>query len=225
VLFAIDRAGLVGVDGATHSGNYDISYLRCLPNMTIMAPADESECRNMLFTAYQHKGPTAVRYPRGKGIGTLPSEDMLELEIGKSAQLLAGSRIAILMFGSLRKECEEAAIDLGATLVNMRFVKPLDETAILELSLNHEVLVTVEDNAIQGGAGSAVNECIMRHAVDIRVLNLGIPDRYIAHGTREDQLDECGLSAPEIVKQVSAYDGGKYCISLLTPVASASSSN
>ncbi len=225
VLFAIDRAGLVGADGATHSGNYDLSYLRCLPNMTIMAPADENECRNMLYTAYMHQGPTAVRYPRGKGIEVLPREDMLRLEIGKSAELLAGSSIALLMFGSLRNECEAAATDLNATLINMRFVKPLDVTAILELSLNHDLLVTIEDNAIQGGAGSAVNECIMQHAVDINVLNIGIPDRYIAHGTREDQLDECGLSAPQIIKQVNAYDNGRYCASPLTSVASASSSN
>ncbi len=225
VVFAIDRAGLVGADGSTHSGNYDLSYMRCVPNMVIMAPADENECRQMLYTAFQYDGPSAVRYPRGKGVGVLPERRMQALEIGKSAQLLQGNNIALLMFGSLRKECEVAATVLGATLINMRFVKPLDENIILQLSQQHLLLVTIEDNAIQGGAGSAVNEFIMNNASDVAVLNLGLPDKYIAHAEREDQLEESGLSAEQIVKQVNGYDGGRFSVNMLTPIPSSSFSS
>ncbi len=225
VVFAIDRAGLVGADGSTHSGNYDLSYMRCVPNMVIMAPADENECRQMLYTAFQYDGPSAVRYPRGKGVGVLPERRMQALEIGKSAQLLQGNNIALLMFGSLRKECEVAATVLGATLINMRFVKPLDENMILQLSQQHLLLVTVEDNAIQGGAGSAVNEFIMKSVSDVAVLNLGLPDEYIAHAEREDQLEESGLSAEQIVKQVNGYDGGRFSVNMLTPIPSSSFSS
>ncbi|MEE9352687.1 MAG: 1-deoxy-D-xylulose-5-phosphate synthase [Thiotrichaceae bacterium] len=225
VVFAIDRAGLVGTDGSTHSGNYDLSYLRCVPNMVVMVPADENECRQMLYTAFQHNGPTAVRYPRGKGIGVLPDQKMQALEMGKSVQLLSGVGIAILMFGSLQKECVSAAEELGATLINMRFVKPMDEAVILQLSKQYKLLVTVEDNAVQGGAGSAVNEFVMQNAVDIAVLNIGLPDRYIAHAEREDQLEACGLSANQIVKQVNDYDEGSYCVNPLASVPSVSVSN
>ncbi len=225
VVFAIDRAGLVGADGSTHSGNYDLSYLRCVPNMVVMVPADENECRQMLYTAFQHNGPTAVRYPRGKGIGVLPEQQMQALEMGKSVQLLSGSGIAILMFGSLQKECVSAAEELGATLINMRFVKPMDEAVILQLSKQYKLLVTVEDNAVKGGAGSAVNEFVMQNAVNIAVLNIGLPDHYIAHAEREDQLEACGLSVRQIVKKINGYDKGRYCVNPLASVPSVSVSN
>lgn len=225
VVFAIDRAGLVGADGATHSGNYDYSFLRCIPNMIIMAPADESECRNMLYTAFLQNSPTAVRYPRGKGTGIIPDKEMQALEVGQSAELISGSSIALLMFGSLRHACEEAATTLGATLINMRFIKPIDEAVILKLSESHDLLVTIEDNAIQGGAGSAVNEVVMQHATGIAVLNLGIPDHYIPHASQEDQLDECGLSAQKIIKQINHYANGRYCVNPLASIPSASQTN
>ncbi len=232
VMFAIDRAGLVGADGATHSGNYDISYLRCIPNMIVMAPADEQECRDMLYTGYCYQGPVAVRYPRGKGIGIQPAKSMQQIEIGRAIQLMTGkkgTRIVLLMFGSLRKECEAAAAELGAALVNMRFVKPLDETMIQQLCNDYELLVTVEDNAVQGGAGSAVNEVIMQAALSssvpaVALLNLGIPDRYIAHAEREEQLEDCGLSARQIIRQINRYDNGRYCAQPLAPIPSASHS-
>ena len=205
VVFAIDRAGLVGADGATHAGNYDLSYLRCIPNMIVMAPVDENECRQMLYTAYLQDTPTAVRYPRGKGVGIEPEAQMVALEIGKAALLREGGRIAILLFGSLLAPAQEAADSLGATLVNMRFVKPIDESMIIEISKTHDVIVTLEDNAIQGGAGSAVSECLARQGITIPVLHLGIPDDYIEHAEREAQLAEIGLSGEGIVKQITDF--------------------
>ena len=228
VTFAIDRAGLVGADGATHSGNYDISYLRCIPNMVVMVPADEQECRDMLYTAHCYEGPAAVRYPRGKGVGIKPQQQMQLLDIGKAKPLLqakAGVRIALLMFGSLRKECEAAAKELGATLINMRFVKPLDEAMIRQACEQCDLIVTVEDNAVQGGAGSAVNEMLMCLGLNtVAVLNLGIPDEYIAHAEREDQLEVCGLSSRQIVTQVKQLDHGRYCPNTLASIQSASHS-
>lgn len=215
VVFAIDRAGLVGSDGPTHSGNYDLSYLRCIPNMIIMAPADENECRHMLYTAFQQDGPSAVRYPRGKGVGIRPDQGMELLEIGKGVILREGSRksnkIAILLFGSLLNEALQAAEELDATLVNMRFVKPLDESLLLEMSESHELLVTLEDNAIQGGAGSAVNELSNRNSLKTPVFNLGIPDVYVEHADREQQLETIQLDAKGIVSQISHIEAGKYC--------------
>ena len=210
VVFAIDRAGLVGADGPTHSGNYDLSYLRCIPNMVVMAPSTENECRQMLFTAYQQNGPTAVRYPRGKGIGIEPQQQMKALQIGKGEVLREGQTIAILMFGSLLNEATYAAEELNATLVNMRFVKPIDEKLIDEIAASHDLLVTLEDNAIQGGAGSAVSEFLHKSDVSIPVLNLGIPDQYVEHATREEQLEEIQLDGAGIVKQVSEFNQGKY---------------
>jgi len=207
VVFAIDRAGLVGADGATHAGNYDLSYLRCIPNMTVMAPADENECRQMLYTAYLQDGPTAVRYPRGKGVGIEPDALMTAMEIGKAATLRSGGRVAILLFGSLLSSAQQAADTLDATLVNMRFVKPLDEAMILDVASSHDVIVTLEDNAIQGGAGSAVSESLARQGVSIPVLHLGIPDDYIEHAEREAQLAEIGLSAEGIIQQITAFSG------------------
>ncbi len=216
VVFAIDRAGLVGADGPTHSGNYDLSYLRCIPNMMVMAPSTEDECRQMLYTAYQQDGPTAVRYPRGKGIGMEPQQEMRQLPIGKGEVLRKGSSIAILMFGSLLEEATIAAQAFGATLVNMRFVKPIDEDLIRILSESHELFVTLEDNAIKGGAGSAVNEFLLEQDISIPVLNCGIPDEYVEHATREEQLEEIGLDGTGIVKQIGEFNQGKYSEHLKT---------
>ena len=210
VVFAIDRAGLVGADGPTHSGNYDLSYLRCIPNMIVMAPSTENECRQMLYTAYQQNGPTAVRYPRGKGIGIEPQQQMKALQIGRGEVLREGQTIAILMFGSLLNEATYAAEELNATLVNMRFVKPIDEKLIEEITTSHDLLVTLEDNAIQGGAGSAVNEFLHKSNITTPVLNLGIPDQYVEHATREEQLEEISLDGAGVVKQISEFNHGKY---------------
>ncbi|MCF6189261.1 MAG: 1-deoxy-D-xylulose-5-phosphate synthase [Cocleimonas sp.] len=203
VVFAIDRAGLVGSDGPTHSGNYDLSYLRCIPNMIVMAPTEENECRQMLYTAYQQDCPTAVRYPRGKGVGIEPQEEMVALEIGKGEIIREGTGIAILLFGSLLSEAMQAADELNATLVNMRFVKPIDEALIRTISASYQRIVTLEDNAIQGGAGSAVNEFLSKEDIQISTTNLGIPDCYIEHATREQQLEEINLTAAGIVRQVN----------------------
>ncbi len=212
VVFAIDRAGLVGSDGATHSGNYDLSYLRCIPNMVVMAPADENECRQMLYTAFQYgKGPTAVRYPRGKGVGIEPDATMQEILIGKGVYVREVSKsdadksVAILLFGSLLNEAQAAAMELDATLVNMRFVKPLDTSMIRDIAKTYGMIVTLEDNAIQGGAGSAVNEFILQESLNIPILNLGIPDTYVEHATREEQLEEIGLTSEAIVERVREY--------------------
>ncbi len=219
VVFAIDRAGLVGADGPTHSGNYDLSFLRCIPNMVVMAPADENECRQMLYTAFLQDGPTAVRYPRGKGIGLEPVSEMQALPIGKALKLRSGHSVAILLFGSLLAEAQVAAEELDATLVNMRFVKPLDKAMLRELAQSHDLLVTLEDNAIMGGAGSAVNEYLHEAGLAVDMLNLGLPDDYIDHAQREDQLAACGLDAAGIVRRVRSGPGGRIHIGLsLYPV-------
>ena len=210
VVFAIDRAGLVGADGPTHSGNYDLSYLRCIPNMIVMAPCDENECRQMLYTAFQQDGPTAVRYPRGKGIGIEPNIAMQAFEIGKGDMIREGSTIAILLFGSLLDEAIHTADRLNASLINMRFVKPLDVEMIKSLAESHELLVTLEDNAISGGAGSAVNEYLNSQAIQTPIINLGIPDKYIEHATREEQLDVIGLTGEQIVNTITKYNNSKY---------------
>lgn len=204
VVFAIDRAGMVGADGPTHSGNYDLSYLRCIPNMVVMTPTHENECRQMLYTAFQLDCPTAVRYPRGKGTGVLPQQEMTAIPLGCAEILREGqSGIALLLFGSLLGEAEEVAEALDATLVNMRFVKPLDQALLRELASQSELLVTLEDNAVQGGAGSAVNEFLLAEKQSVPMLNLGIPDRYIEHGLREEQLVDCGLDAPALIKKIN----------------------
>ena len=210
VVFAIDRAGLVGADGPTHSGNYDLTYLRCIPNMIVMAPSDENECRQMLFTAYQQDGPTAVRYPRGKGIGIEPLVKMQALEVGKGEVLRKGTKVAILLFGSLLNEAKYAAEAFDATLANMRFVKPIDESLIKKIAESHDLIITLEDNAINGGAGSAVNEFLNREGVQLPVINLGIPDEYVEHATREEQLEEIGLTGEEIVKTILEFKQGIY---------------
>lgn len=219
VVFAIDRAGLVGADGATHAGNYDLSYLRCIPNMIVMAPADENECRQMLYTAYLQDGPTAVRYPRGKGAGVEPSTDMVALPIGKAQSLRQGARIVIMLFGSLLTMATEAADKLDATLINMRFVKPMDEAMIEAVASTHDLIVTLEDNAIQGGAGSGVSEVLSRLCLSIPVLHLGIPDAYVEHAEREAQLAEIGLSAESIVKQICQFSDGRFAPQPVAKVA------
>jgi 1-deoxy-D-xylulose-5-phosphate synthase len=207
VVFAIDRAGLVGADGATHSGNYDISFLRCIPNLTVMAPSDEDECRQMLYSAYLYNSPVAVRYPRGKGIGIHPQKTMTAIEIGtaKVVRQAQTHSVAILLFGSLLTLAEEVAEHLDATLINMRFIKPLDYTQLKMLAEQHPLLVTLEDNAVMGGAGSAVNEYLHAIGSTTSVLNLGLPDQYIHHAERQQQQQDCGLSTEAIIAKILAY--------------------
>ncbi|TCK17445.1 1-deoxy-D-xylulose-5-phosphate synthase [Thiogranum longum] len=202
VLFAIDRGGLVGADGPTHSGNFDLSFLRCIPNMLLMAPADENECRKMLSTGFRHEGPAAVRYPRGTGPGVEVDSDLDTLEIGKAQVCRKGKDVALLAFGSTLTAALEAGEKLDATVVNMRFIKPLDEACVCELTANHRMLVTLEDNAISGGAGSAVAESLAAHDITIPLTHLGIPDHFIEHASREEQLAECGLDSDSIYHRI-----------------------
>ena len=204
VLFGIDRAGLVGADGPTHAGSFDLSYLRCLPGMVVMAPCDENECRQMLYTGFQIDGPAAVRYPRGSGPGAQMQKDLSALPIGKGDVRRRGLRVAILSFGALLKPCLEAAEKLGATVANMRFVKPLDEELVRELATSHEWLVTVEENTILGGAGSAVLETLEKQGILKKVLQLGLPDRFVDHGDPARLLKECGLDAEGIHASIAA---------------------
>ncbi len=203
VLFAIDRAGLVGSDGPTHAGSFDLSFLRCIPNILIMAPTNENECRQMLFTGYRHQGPAAVRYPRGTGPGKTLQASMKAVPIGKAETVRRGSRVAILAFGSPLQAAAMVAEELDATLVNMRFIKPLDAGVIHEMATTHDLLVTVEENAIAGGAGSGVNELIAAAGGIVNILNIGLPDRYVDHGSREDCLAEVGLDKNGILEQVN----------------------
>jgi len=203
VLFAIDRAGLVGSDGPTHAGSFDLSFLRCIPNMLIMAPGDENECRQMLYTGFQHQGPAAVRYPRGTGPGASVETAMQIVPIGKADVVKRGSSVAILAFGSSLGPSTEVAARIGATLVNMRFIKPLDVAVVFEMANSHNLLVTVEENAIAGGAGSGVNELLAAAGITVNILNIGIPDRYIEHGSRNDCLAMAGLDANGIFEQVN----------------------
>jgi 1-deoxy-D-xylulose-5-phosphate synthase len=204
VVLAIDRAGLVGADGATHAGSFDLSYLRCIPNMTVMAPADENECRQMLYTAMQLNSPSAVRYPRGTGPGVAISREMRALPIGKGELRRTGKRVAILAFGSMLAPVLVAGELLDATVVNMRFVKPLDEELILRLAREHALLVTVEENTVQGGAGSAVAECLQQHGIVIPLLQLGLPDRFIEQGEHTQMLADCGLDASGLIASVES---------------------
>jgi len=205
VLFALDRAGLVGPDGPTHAGSFDYSYLSCIPNMLIMAPADENECRQMLTTGFLHIGPAAVRYPRGKGPGIAVQADLDALAIGKAENRHQGSRIAILAWGSMVTPALTVGKQLNATVINMRFIKPLDEQLLLELAKSHDVFVTVEENVIAGGAGSAVNNFLQAQRILMPVLNIGLPDSFIEQGTREELLAICGLDAQSILAKVEAF--------------------
>ena len=198
VLFAIDRAGLVGEDGPTHAGAFDISYLRCVPNMVVMTPSDENETRQMLQTGMLYEGPASVRYPRGTGPGAEIQQELTPLEIGKGRKLRSGRGVAILNFGTLLAPALEAAEAIGATVADMRFVKPLDEELVLELAEQHELLVTLEENAIAGGAGSAVTEFLNSRLVSMPILQLGLPDTFMDHGKHGELLAECGLDATGI---------------------------
>ncbi len=202
VVFAIDRAGLVGADGPTHAGSFDLSYLRCVPNMTVMTPSDEDECRQMLYTAFQMNSPTAVRYPRGAGTGVTPQKEMRSLPLGRGEIRRKGEKIALLAFGSMLTPCLKAAEELNATVVNMRFVKPLDADLIESLAAEYSLLVTVEENTIIGGAGSAVAESLENKGISVPLLHLGLPDIFIDQGDPSQMLSDCGLDKTGIIKSV-----------------------
>jgi 1-deoxy-D-xylulose-5-phosphate synthase len=212
VLFAIDRAGLVGADGATHHGAFDLSFLRCIPNLVVMAPSNTLECTRMLAAGLALAGPAAVRYPRGSDADTashrLSESTPIAIGKGRIVREARGRRkpsVALLAFGDRVHSACEAAEILDATVVDMRFVKPLDETLITELAASHDLLVTIEDNVIAGGAGSGVNECLALLGCSVAVLNLGLPDRFIAHGTREELLEACKLDASGVLRAIRAH--------------------
>jgi 1-deoxy-D-xylulose-5-phosphate synthase len=207
VVFAIDRGGLVGADGATHHGAFDLSYLRCIPNLVIMAPSDENECRRMLATGIAHTGPSAVRYPRGNGKGLPKEAEPKPLTIGKGRLVREAKgrrlpRVALLAFGCMVENALRVADILDATVADMRFVKPIDAELVLELANESDLLVTIEDNARMGGAGSAVNEVLVAQHHKVQVLNLGLPDHFIEHGTREELLAQCGLDDAGILRAI-----------------------
>lgn len=205
VLFAIDRAGVVGSDGPTHNGSYDLTFMRCLPGMVIMAPSDENECRQMLYTGFKLDQPAAVRYPRGAGPGVAVSREMQEIPIGKAEYRRHGKGIAILAFGATLQMAMEAGEELDATVVNMRFVKPVDAELIMEVSRDHDLLVTIEDNVVQGGAGSAVSEVLTEYGITRSVINVGLPDRLLAHGSREDMLGEAQLTKDGLLAAIHRH--------------------
>ncbi|MDZ4202021.1 MAG: 1-deoxy-D-xylulose-5-phosphate synthase [Gallionella sp.] len=204
VVLAIDRGGLVGADGATHAGSFDLSFLRCIPNMTVMAPSDENECRQMLTTALSLDHPSAVRYPRGHGPGVPVASGMHILPLGKGELRRSGSKVAILAFGSMLGPALEAAERLDATVANMRFIKPLDETLVRQLAAQYDLLVTVEENVVQGGAGSAVVECLLQHGITVPVLQLGLPDNFIEQGEHAQMLADCALDADGIAAAIQS---------------------
>lgn len=213
VLFAIDRAGLVGADGPTHNGIYDFSFMRCLPNMVIMAPSDENECRQMLYTGFLLDQPASVRYPRGSGTGITAEETMTAIPVGKAeikreSSLTQGStvpRIAFLAFGTMVAAAIEVAEGMDATVVNMRFVKPIDGEMIQKITETHDVIITLEENVVEGGAGAAVSEYMAEHQLVLPILHLGIPDRLIQHGSQIDMLEDCGLTARKIEETASHF--------------------
>jgi 1-deoxy-D-xylulose-5-phosphate synthase len=204
VTFALDRSGLVGEDGPTHSGNYDIAYLRCIPNMVICVPSNENETRKLLTSAYLYDGPASVRYPRGSGLGVDVEKKLDPLEIGKAKVIKdENSEIVILNFGTLIKEAEEVSKDLKATLVDMRFVKPLDEELLKKLLTKSKVFISVEDGSIMGGAGSAVQEFVSKENIDVKSILFGIPDEFIQHASREEMLIDAGLDIKNIKSKLS----------------------
>ena len=203
VTFALDRAGLVGADGATHAGNYDMAFLRCIPNMVVMAASDENECRKMLTTAYQYRGPAAVRYPRGAGIGATVETELTSIEMGKGEIRRQGKGVAILAFGTMLAPSLQAAETLNATVANMRFIKPLDTALVAELAASHDLLVTIEEGSIMGGAGSAVAEALSAAGIVKPILQLGLPDKFIDHGDATQLLAQCGLDAAGIAASVN----------------------
>jgi 1-deoxy-D-xylulose-5-phosphate synthase len=202
VTFALDRSGLVGADGATHAGNYDIAYLRCIPNMVIMAAADENECRRMLSTAFHYNGPASVRYPRGSGVGAAVGKDLDTIPLGTGEIRREGKDIAILAFGTMLAPSLQAGEELNATVANMRFVKPLDVELVKQLAASHDALVTVEEGAVMGGAGSAVAEALAAAGIVKPVLHLGLPDQFIDHGDAQQLLALCGLDAKGIANAI-----------------------
>ena len=202
VVFAIDRAGLVGADGPTHAGSFDLTYLRCLPNMTVMAPSDENECRQLLYTAFTLDTPSAVRYPRGSGPGVAVQREMTALPVGTGVIRREGRRVAILAFGALLKPALEAAEKLNATVADMRFVKPLDEELIFRLATSHDLIVSIEENTIHGGAGAGVLEYLSAQAIDVPTLLLGLPDQFIEHGDPAQMLADCGLDGAGMLASI-----------------------
>ena len=220
VVFALDRAGVVGADGATHIGAYDIAFIRCVPNMSLIAPADEAECRQALSAAFAQDHPVAVRYPRGSGVGTAVGSDLSALPWGKAelrrstgkTRAVGGPRVAILAFGTLLHPALRAAEALDATVVNMRFVKPLDEAMVLEMARGHEALVTVEEGCVMGGAGSAVAECLAANGLALPLLQLGLPDKIIEHGDPQKLLALCGLDAAGIEQAVLKRFGSRLTV-------------
>jgi len=225
VVFAMDRAGIVGADGATHIGAYDIAFIRCIPNMSLLTPADENECRQALSTAFRQEHPVAVRYPRGSGVGAAIGPNLSELPWGKAelrrstgkVNAVGGPRIAILAFGTLLYPALQAAEVLDATVINMRFVKPLDVAMVLDVARSHEALVTVEEGCVMGGAGSAVGECLAAHGVALPLLQLGLPDQIIEHGDPGKLLSMCGLDAAGIELAVVKRFGSR--LSVVRPAA------
>ncbi len=205
VLFAIDRAGLVGADGPTHQGAFDISFLRCIPNMVVMVPADENECRQMLFTGHKLQKPAAVRYPRGSATGVVPEKQMTALELGKSRTIRTGEKVAILNFGILLPYAQEAAEKINATIIDMRFVKPLDTDIINQLAATHDLFVSIEDGVIIGGAGSAVAEFLISSKHNSKLLQLGLPDEFIMQGTQQEMYVELGLDAAGILGSIEEF--------------------
>ena len=205
VLFAIDRAGLVGPDGPTHAGSFDLSYLRCIPNLVVMAPADENECRQMLYTGFQLNQPAAVRYPRCQGPGVALEREMRALPVGKAEIRRRGRELALLAFGGMVGVAEAVAKRLGATVVNMRFVKPLDEAMVVQMAAEHRWLVTLEENVVAGGAGGAVNECLAARGIEVPVRHIGLPDRFVEQGERAELLAECGLDAGGVFRQLTEW--------------------
>ncbi|MGV6859592.1 MAG: 1-deoxy-D-xylulose-5-phosphate synthase [bacterium] len=220
VLFAIDRAGLVGPDGPTHAGTFDISYLRCIPNMVIMTPSDEAETRKMLSTGHAYDGPAAVRYPRGKGPGAQPGQHLETLEIGKASQVRQGEHIAILVFGTLLPEALQVAEKINATVVNMRFAKPLDTALLEELAKTHAGFATLEDGTIAGGAGSGVAEYFHCQKLSHPMLHLGLPDHFQDHGSREELLAEAGLDFEGILQSICQHFSELDCIQRASQLAS-----
>ena len=202
VLFAIDRAGLVGEDGPTHAGSFDISFLRCIPNLLLMTPSNENETYSLLSTGYNYNGPAAVRYPRGKGLGIEIKREIKSIEIGKALVRRAGHSAAILAFGSMVKPALEASETLDATVVDMRFVKPIDEQLIRELAVSHQLIVTIEENVTMGGAGSAVNEFLTKANIKVATLNLGLPDKFLDHGKASDMLANVSLDRKGVIQSV-----------------------
>ncbi len=207
VTFAIDRAGLVGQDGATHHGAFDLSYMRCIPNLIIAAPSNENDCRQMLVSAYNHKGPSAVRYPRGEGIGVRIEPELIGVEIGKGQIVREGRDIAILNFGVLLTEAEKAADTLNATVADMRWVKPLDTDLICDLAKTHSLLITVEENVVAGGAGSAIAEFLTEQGLDIEIRHVAIDDRFIDHASQGETRADAGLSCDDILSKAGASHG------------------